>query len=137
LLSAAADCGVLGSAEVAQLLVYWLDEGQVPRQMQKAVYDGMEADLLARGTTVQTEADEQSMKVRWVKQLIHGELDAAREKCAAGGGEVPVEFEVEGGLIEGEPASANMEAEREAGAVIETILENETTTRDGDFAAEN
>ena len=30
-----------------------------------------------------------------------------------------------------------MEAEREAGAVIETIWENERTTRDGDFAAEN
>jgi len=110
LLSAAADCGVLGSAEVAQLLVYWLDEGHVPRQMQKAVYDGMEADLLARGETVQTEADEQSMKVRWVKQLTHGKLDAVRQKCAAGGEDLPVEFDVEGGLIKGEPESATIEA---------------------------
>ena len=83
------------------MLIYWLDEGRVPRQMQKAVYDGMEADLLAWRKTVQTEADKQSMTVRWVKQLIHGELDAAREKCAAGGEDLPVEFEVEGGLIEG------------------------------------
>ena len=94
LLSLQPDQTKLGTRDIAQLLVYWLAEGQVPSQMRDAVYGGMVADLDSRGKRVETEDDEQLMKCRWVRQLIHGELDAVRETCAATGEDLPVDFEV-------------------------------------------
>ena len=38
----------IGTRDLAQLLVYWMEEGQVPAQMAHTIYDGMEADLRSR-----------------------------------------------------------------------------------------
>ena len=40
------------------------------------------------------------MQCRWVKLLLHGELDAVRELDGAQGEELAVDIEVEGGLVE-------------------------------------
>ena len=60
-----------------------------------------------------------------VKQLLHGELDALREECGSSGLEVPVDLEVEGGLVEGQEESASLEAEREATAVLAALRRQE------------
>ena len=70
----------LGSRDLAQLLVYWLDKKYVPEEMATTIYDGMVPDLFDRGKRVETEGDEAAMKCRWVKQLVHRELDVAREE---------------------------------------------------------
>lgn len=80
--------------DLAQLLVYWLEERQVPHQMGDAVYEGMLADLSARSKRVETAEDEQLMKCRWIRQAIHLELDSVREEWAAAGEGMPVDFEV-------------------------------------------
>ena len=69
----------LRSRDIAQLLVYWLDKGELPEVMHSRIYAGMREDLIARGSTIQTDEDELSMKSRWVKQCVHHELDRARE----------------------------------------------------------
>ena len=72
----------LGTRDLAQLLVYWLEEGQVAASMKEIIYHGMEADLRARGKRVETMDDEQLMKCRWLRLAIHAELDAIREDGA-------------------------------------------------------
>ena len=85
----------LGTRDIAQLLVYWLEESHVPSQMGNAVYEGMLAELQSRAKRIETAEDEQLMKCRWVRQAIHAELDALREECAAIGDGLPLDFEVE------------------------------------------
>ena len=121
LLSLQPDQTKLGTRDIAQLLVYWLSESQVPSQMRDAVYGGMEADLDSRGKRVETEDDEQLMKCRWVRQLIHGELDAVRETCAAAGEDLPVDFEVDGEILEGQQKPANAEAREQATALLRDL----------------
>ena len=101
LLSAHVEQHKLGTRDIAQLLVYWLEECQVPSQMGDAVYEGMLAELKSRAKRVETAEDEQLMKCRWVRQAIHAELDALREECAAIGDGLPVDFEVEGVHVAG------------------------------------
>ena len=82
----------------------------------------MADDLTQRGKTCQTELDSQAMQCRWVKLLLHGELDAVRGGCAARGEALPVDLAVEGGLLEcagAEPAT--VEAERQAEAIAEQL----------------
>ena len=84
----------LSTRDTSQLLVYWLEERQVPVQMGELVYAGMLPDLRSREKRVESVEDEQLMKCRWVRQAIHAELDSVREKWAAGGEGLPVDFEV-------------------------------------------
>ena len=84
----------VSTRDLAQLLVYWLEERQVPHQMGEEVYEGMLADLKARSKRVETAEDEQLMKCRWIRQAIHLELDSVREEWAAAGEGMPVDFEV-------------------------------------------
>ena len=84
----------MGTRHLAALLVYWLEQGQVPAQMGEAVYNGMVAELQSRGKCVETHEDEEHMKCRWIRQAIHAELDSVREEWAASGKELPVDFEV-------------------------------------------
>ena len=112
----------LSSTDLAQLIVYWLEQGHLPDQMRQVLYKGMVEDLTQRGKTCQTELDSQAMQCRWVKLLLHGELDAVREGCAARGDAPPVDLAVEGGLLEcagAEPAT--VEAERQAEAITEQL----------------
>ena len=59
-------------AAVAQLLVYWLDEGEVPLQMREALYKGIREYSLQNNERAETEADEQRFKSRWLRWRIHG-----------------------------------------------------------------
>ena len=73
----------LGSWELAQSIVYWLDEGEVPAKMCQTLYTiGMVEDLLQRGETVATAEDEVLMKSRWVRNLLELELRAAQEAAS-------------------------------------------------------
>ena len=47
----------LSTADLAQLLVYWLEDRQVPAQMGDIVYEGMVEELASRGERVETYAD--------------------------------------------------------------------------------
>ena len=100
----------LSTSDIAQLVVYWLEDGHVPLQMQQTLYDGMWAELQARGKTLQAEGDEEAMKVRWVKQTIHFELDSLREELARSEGGLPLDLEVDAEMIEAEQPSATLEA---------------------------
>ncbi len=122
LLSLPSDLCKLSSRDIAQLVVYWLEEGHVPVQMQAALYEGMLEDLLSRGKRIETAGDEQLMKCRWLRQLMHGELDAVRLEWESQGAEFPIDLEVEGGLVPGEELPATAEAEREAAALLEDLL---------------
>ena len=94
-LSREAGTETLGTSELAQLIVFWLEEGQVPSERRGAIYQGMQEDLFERGKRVETLSDEQAMMCNWVKQLVHRELDSAREECPASGVDVPVDLDVE------------------------------------------
>ena len=47
----------LSTADLAQLLVYWLDDRQVPAQMGDVVYEGMVKELESRGKRNETPTD--------------------------------------------------------------------------------
>ena len=63
------------------------------------------------------------MQCRWVRLAIHGELDVLRADCADAGEEIPVELEVEGGLVECESTSLSLDADRQASAIMSAIQE--------------
>eukprot|EP00973_Karenia_brevis_P083233 11540313-Karenia_brevis.AAC.1 len=96
---------------MAQLLVYWLEEGQVPSQMKEVVYEGMLEELQQRGKKLQAEGDEEAIKCRWIKQSIHYELDVMREDVARSQEALPNDLEVDAEMIEAEQPSATLEAE--------------------------
>ena len=124
-LNRAADTQALHSNDIAQLLVYLLDDGQLRAAMRVAMFTGMVPELRQRGTSVQTESDELLMKTRWVKQLAHQELDAVRERWFETTGEFPVDLDVECAMVEGESPSITVEAEQEATKVIENLREQQ------------
>ena len=77
-LERAVDAQAMFTHDLASLLVHWFEEAALPADTQNAVYQGMLAELQERGKTVETLSDEQAMKVRWVRQVLHGELAAAQ-----------------------------------------------------------
>ena len=79
LLSHPTESKSLGARDLAKLLVYWLEESQLPAEMVPVIYKGMLEDLQERGKRVDALDDEQAMKCRWVRQHIHEELDLTRE----------------------------------------------------------
>ena len=89
------------STDLAQLIVFWLEAREVHASHRNLINQGMYDDLTARGRDLQNDNDVAEMQCYWVKMSIHRELDALREDCAARGEELPVELEVEGGLVEG------------------------------------
>ena len=95
MLSLPPETKTLGSRDLAQLLVYWLDKKYVPEEMATTIYDGMVPDLFDRGKRVETEGDETAMKCRWVKQLVHRELDVAREEWLGRAEDVLVDLDVD------------------------------------------
>ena len=112
----------LTSRDLAQLLVYWIDESPLPRQMQETAYADMKQDLDDRGKTCQTEQDEDSMKSRWLRLKIQNELEAVREALAASGKELPLELEVEAAMTEVVDApSLSADAEKEAATILATL----------------
>ena len=121
LLSQPADAKSLGTRELAQLLVYWLEERQLPTEMGPAIYQGMLEELHERGKRVETLDDEQAMKSRWVKQLIHGELDLAREAWLGSAKDAPVDLELDFEMQEPQQMSMAAESEQEAAKVLNAL----------------
>ena len=115
----------LGTGDLAQLLVYWLEEGQLPCDMHATIYEGMVPELHERGKTVQTDDDEQAMKCRWVKQSIHQELDLAREAFLGKAEDAPIDLEAEFEVSEAPQQSVVAETEREASKVMECLAAEE------------
>ncbi len=111
----------LGTSELAQLIVYWLEEGLLPDQMRQAIYQGMQEDLSDRGKRVETEADTQAMTCRWVKQLLHRELDAAREMCLSYGEHFPVDLDIDFEMTDAQARSMTAETEQEAARLQENL----------------
>ena len=109
----------LGSRELAGSIVFWLDDGSVPAAMWADLYTmAMIDDLRQRGKTLVTDDDEQAMKSRWVRQLLHQEMDAAREAELSRGGEPTVDFGVSGTVTETEQGSTILETEQAASKLL-------------------
>ena len=103
----------LGTRELAQSIVFWLDEGQVPAPMCDLIYTiGMIEDLRQRNKTIANEDDEGLMKSRWVRQLLHQEIDAAREAAIDSAEETAVDLVISGALTTQEQESITMETEQ-------------------------
>ena len=85
----------LGSRQLSQLLLYLIEESDIPSDARVDILQGMLEDLSHRGKTIQTASDEQTMKSRWIKQRIHGELEAARESWMSTTDGLPVDIEAE------------------------------------------
>ena len=94
---------------------------QLPVQMRDVIYAGMEDDLIARGKDIRTVSDEHAMKTRWVKQLIHRELDVARQAWLAEQPEAPVDLEVFGAIDEAEHESVTKAAEEAAQEILDGL----------------
>ena len=97
----------------------------LPAQMRLAIYEGMQEELLERGKRVETASDEQAMTCRWVKQLVHGELDAARETCLSKCHHLPVDLDVDCEMPEPQQPSMTAESEMEAGRLLRALKASE------------
>ena len=97
--------------------------------MRQVIYKDMQEDLAKRGKTVQTEADEHGMKSRWVKQRVHGELDATREAYVGRSQDAPMDLEVEGDIPEAQQESLNAQTEREATRLLMELAGNDPQER--------
>ena len=107
------DAESFGSRDLASLIVYWLDS-TLPGEMSASMYVGALPELHQRGKTVQTDDDSMNMKLRWVKQLLHRELDSAREEFHDCSEEVAVDLQVSFDMCEMQQQSITEETERQA-----------------------
>lgn len=111
----------LGSRDLAQLLLYWFTERQVSPELQRRIYDGMLDDLAHRGRTVQTEDDSHSMRSRWIRLAIHGELARVQQSWLDENPDAVVDFDVDGELVNGQGESFEKEAEEAAAAWKQSV----------------
>jgi hypothetical protein len=112
--------------------LYWFDGdetnpgSQLPGAMREIIYEGMLVDLTGRGKELRSDADETVMKMRWVKQLIHGEFDSTRETWLAGRTEAPaVDLDAQGDIAEPEGSAAIKEVTASAAERIEECVRDE------------
>ena len=119
----------MSTRDLAQLLVYWLDEGQVPSVMRDALYQDMRQYSHDKNEKWATEDDELRYKSRWLRWRIHDELDALREGCASRGEDLPIDLDVQCGLASMEQRPANAEAEAHATALLEQLRSQEGSSR--------
>ena len=111
----------IGSRTLSQLLVWWLDKKQLPSALYDQIYAGMWDELQSRGKDTQTEADDEAMKIRWVKQRLHAEFDVVREMWIARQSETPTDLAVLGGIEEAEQGSVIKEAEEAAAQFLKDL----------------
>jgi hypothetical protein len=109
------------SRDAAQLLVYWADNGDISHVLRDTLYLNMEAELRERGKEFQTEGDEAAMKVRWVKQQLHRELELTKIAFPSQVGDLAIELEIDGEMVEGEQPSITKESELEASKILKSI----------------
>ena len=79
------------------------------------------------GKDIRTKSDEHAMKTRWVKQLIHRELDVARQAWLAEQPEAPVDLEVFGAIDEAEHGSVTKAAEEAAQEILDALSKEESS----------
>ena len=118
------DAKFIGTRSAAQLIVYLEDLGGLPIQMRETLYSGLLEELQQQGKTIVTKEDELSMKVRWIKQLLHRELDQTRAARSVPDDDAVMGLEIEGALIDSEQLSITAEAEREAAKVLRHACAN-------------
>ena len=118
----------LCTRDLAQLLVYWLDEQQLPASMKEHLYLGMAEDLKLRGKTCQTDDDEQRMRARWLRLHMHAELDIARENRGDVFQDLPVDLEVTTVMAAAAASSITEETEKEATDIL-TVLNEEARSQ--------
>ena len=115
----------MGTRDLASLLVFLLGseghECQVPGEMRVAVYQGMLQELRDRRKRIETSEDTECMQLRWVRQLLHSELDSARETWLDTAAEPPIDLEVDGEMQEPEMRSMTVESEQEAAKILEAV----------------
>ena len=102
----------------------------MPRELQEPLKAGWEEDWKERGQKPRTLQDYDEIWARWFKQLIHGELDAAREQH-----DQAEDLEVFANVTEAEETAHLAEAEAEAGRILEALAdEAEAVDWAGDVA---
>ena len=97
----------------------------MPSGMRAAICQGITEDLKQRGKTVETPSDSEALMCRWVKQLLHQELDSAREACPASGVDIPVDLDVEFSMEEAEQPSMIAKAEQQAATLLQKLRSSE------------
>ena len=112
------DAKVIGTRGLAQLILYLEDLCVLPTEIRIRHYSGMLEELQQRGKTIVTLEDEEAMKVRWIKQTLHREIDQTRAPRPATDDAVVMDLEIEGAVIEGEQLSIIAETEKEAAKVL-------------------
>ena len=115
------DATSFGSRTLSQLLVWLLDTNNLPSAFHDQIYAGMWDELRSRGKDMQTVADDEAMKSRWVKQRLHAEFDIVREMWIARQSETPADLDVLGGIDEAEQGSVTKEAEEAAAKIFEDL----------------
>ena len=104
----------MGSRTLSQFLVWLLDSNSLPSAFRDQIYAGMWDELESRGKVIQTDPDEDAMKVRWVKQRLHAEFNIMREMLFGRQSEIAVDLDLLGGIDEAEQGSVTKEAEEVA-----------------------
>jgi hypothetical protein len=89
--------------------------------MGTAIYDVMREDLQKRGKTIEAQDDEQAMKSRWVKQLLHQELDLIRTACLSKASDMHLDLVIEGEIHETPHLSVIDETELQAAKLIDGL----------------
>ena len=100
---------------------------------------GMVEDLRRRGKTIVTAEDEALMKSRWVRQLLHQELDATREAAIGSAEEPAVDLVVSGALAVAEQESITLETEQAEWGKIsdrrtDSVIQKDTSSETCVFA---
>ena len=112
----------LGTQGLAQYLLYLMEEGALPEELTRPLQEGALEDLAQRGKTIVTKQDSDELWVRWLKQLIHGELDAVREVH-----DQAEDLDVFASVTEAEQRGYSAEAEAEAARILDALDDDGAT----------
>ena len=115
------DSKTMGTSEMSQLLLSWWFKRVLHEGFTCQVFTPeMLEDLQERGKTVETRADEENMRSRWLRLAIQGEVEAVRDAWLATAGEdVRVDIDVEYAFQEPDQACLGKETEAEAARLIQ------------------
>ena len=103
------DSPSMGSLDVANFILWLIEEDRLPRDLVLHIQEGAEEELTTRNKSVQTQKDYEEMWVRWIKQRIHGELDSVQMEL-----DLPEQLDVFSSFQEGEQKPYSAEVELEA-----------------------
>ena len=112
----------LGTQGLAQYLLYLMEKGVLPEELTRPLEEGALEDLAQRGKTIVTKQDSDELWVRWLKQLIHGELDAVREVH-----DQAEDLDVFASVTEAEQRGYSAEAEAEAARILDALDDDGAT----------